>query len=612
MQAVILAAGMGKRLGALTQNNTKCMVKVNGVTLIERLLTQLSSIKSCKLSRIVIVIGYEGEKLRDYVSSLSIDIPIEYVCNPIYDSTNNIYSLWLAKDYLLNDDSLLIESDLIFEDSILEKLLEDPYPSLCLVAKYESWMDGTVVKLSKDCEIEKFIPGTDFRYEEAASYYKTVNVYKFSREFSCSHYVPFLDAYCKALGNNEYYEQVLRVITLLDKPEIKALSLTDENWYEIDDIQDLDIAESIFCPVSDRLQSLEHRKGGFWRYPKIRDFTAPTNPCFPNERLLSELKANFERLLCAEPTTADISCLLVGKCYGVPQEQICVGNGTSEIYGHLVASLGGTLGVAATAVPEYLGRTAESIICYEPQSGVDGIGFTDELIHYFSDKEISALFVQNPDGDSGRYVSDEQMVQLCEWAQMKNIRLVVDESYMDLVTSHQLRSFLEGETLRTFPCLTIVKSLSEVYGVPGLRIGAMISSDLDWVQKIRSKLPEKVLNSFAEFYLQIFGKYEKIYRRACERYMDEYERVVRFLEERVKILRVVSHSGVVIVCDVLPPFSSDGLAEELLAKYNILVKRTGSGASSDHSNRISIYIRQNQYNNELLMALCSICDNYSA
>ena len=156
MQGLILAAGMGKRLKELTQNNTKCMVKVNGVTLIERVLHQLDRLH---FSRIVIVVGYEGKKLVDYIAALGIQTPICYVDNPIYDKTNNIYSLALAKDYLLQEDTLLLESDLIFEDNVLEVLLEDPRPTLALVDKYESWMDGTCVKIGEDDSIETFVPG---------------------------------------------------------------------------------------------------------------------------------------------------------------------------------------------------------------------------------------------------------------------------------------------------------------------------------------------------------------------------------------------------------------------------------------------------------------------
>ena len=112
MQAVILAAGMGRRLKNLTKNNTKCMVRVNGITLIERVLGILD--RKC-LSRIVVVVGYEGGKLMDYVMSLDIKTPIRFIDNKAYDKTNNIYSLALAKEYLIAEDTLILESDLIFE-----------------------------------------------------------------------------------------------------------------------------------------------------------------------------------------------------------------------------------------------------------------------------------------------------------------------------------------------------------------------------------------------------------------------------------------------------------------------------------------------------------------
>ena len=88
MQAIILAAGMGKRLKELTHNNTKCMVRVNGVTMIDRMLHQIDK---KHLSRIVIVVGYEGKKLIDYIATLGIQTPIIFVNNPIYDKTNYIF-----------------------------------------------------------------------------------------------------------------------------------------------------------------------------------------------------------------------------------------------------------------------------------------------------------------------------------------------------------------------------------------------------------------------------------------------------------------------------------------------------------------------------------------
>ena len=211
MQAIILAAGMGRRLAELTRNNTKCMIEVNGVKLIDRVLTQLSALP---LKRVVLVIGYEGNKLREYVGTQYKGLPVEYIENPIYDKTNNIYSLSLACNQLQEDDTLLIESDLIFEDSLFRIILESPDPNVALVDKYESWMDGTMVRLDDENNIVNFIPKKAFKYSDTDFYYKTVNIYKFSKGFSSNHYVPFL----KSLHPGARKQRILRTSTPGDHP----------------------------------------------------------------------------------------------------------------------------------------------------------------------------------------------------------------------------------------------------------------------------------------------------------------------------------------------------------------------------------------------------------
>ena len=241
MQAIILAAGMGKRLGEFTKENTKCMVEVNGVRLIDRLLTQLSRLN---LSRIVIVVGYEGEKLVNHIGENYSGTRIEYVNNPIYDKTNNIYSLALAKEKMQEDDTLLIESDLIFDDGMLPLITNNSYPTLALVAKYESWMDGTMVSIDNENNIVNFIPKEAFHYNDTDKYYKTINIYKFSKEFSTNKYIPFLEAYCKAVGNNEYYENVLRIITFLNSKELKALPINGSAFFQIQKKGETDLCEN--------------------------------------------------------------------------------------------------------------------------------------------------------------------------------------------------------------------------------------------------------------------------------------------------------------------------------------------------------------------------------
>lgn len=603
MQAIILAAGMGKRLGDLTQNNTKCMVKVNGVTLIERLLTQLSNIQSpVPLSRIVIVTGYEGKKLKEYISTLGISLPIEYVDNPIFASTNNIYSLYLAKDYLLEDDTLLFESDLIFEDKVIDRIVQDTYPSLALVDKFESWMDGTVVTLDKENNITRFIPGSKFSHEETEHYYKTVNIYKFSKAFSRTHYVPFLAAYSKALGNNEYYEQVLRVIALLDKPEIKALPLSGEAWYEIDDVQDLDIAESMFCKAEDKLPKMECRYGGYWRYPRILDFCYLVNPYFPNERLMSELKANFERLVRDYPSGMRVNSLLAGKYFGIKQDYVCVGNGAAELIKGLMESLEGKLGVILPTFEEYPNRLSKDrLVCYETAS--QDFSYTaDQLMKYFDDKEISTLLIVNPDNPSGNFIPKADVLRLCVWSRNKGIRLIMDESFVDFSEGTPNNTLLSNEILESYPHLIVVKSISKSYGVPGLRLGIMASGNKEFIAWLKKDVAIWNINSMGEFYMQIFGKYEKSYQQACIQFMQERDRFMKELST-VPFLRVLPSQANYFLCEVLPPHTSRGLTEQILEKFNILIKDCSGKNAMKGRQFIRIAVRGEKDNNVLVTAM---------
>ena len=344
---------MGRRLGELTADNTKCMLEVNGVRLIDRMLYQLHQFN---LSRIVVVVGYEGQKLQNYISKNYPSWPIVFVENSIYDKTNNIYSLWLARRFMAEEETLLLESDLIFEDSVLQAAVDSHYANCAIVSKYETWMDGTMVRIDDDDNIVNFIPKKAFKYSDTEYYYKTVNIYKFSREFIVNHYIPFLEAYIRVLGENEYYEQVLRVITLIDNAGMKALPITGKHWYEIDDVQDLRIAETIFANPQERLKKIQRSFGGYWRYPGMLDYCYLVNPYFPCSRMIDEMKANFDALLRNYPSGMDINSLLASKYFSLRHDYVVVGNGAAELIKSLMYCLHGTVGVIYPTFEEYPNR----------------------------------------------------------------------------------------------------------------------------------------------------------------------------------------------------------------------------------------------------------------
>ena len=440
MQAIILAAGMGKRLKQLTNNNTKCMVKVNGTSIISRILLQLDEFN---LSKIVIVTGYKGEELKEYIKTLNINTNIVYVDNNIYDKTNNIYSLYLAKDYLIKEDTLLLESDLIFENDVLKNIINNSYPNLALVSKYERWMDGTVFKIDENNNIKEFIDKDKFKFSEVDEYYKTVNIYKFSKEFSENYYIPFLIAHIKSLGKNEYYEQVLKVLSLLGNKEIKVSKLNNELWYEIDDIQDLDIAETIFESSYDKkLEKIQNRYGGYWRYPKLIDFCYLVNPFYPPKKLIDEMKCNFSRLLFDYPSGMDVNSLLAAKYFGVNKEQIVIGNGAAELIKILMENISGKIGVILPTFEEYPNRKKEDIVEYNTKNS-DYRYNADDLIQYYNDKKINALLLINPDNPSGNYIKKEDVIKIAKWANSKEIMFIVDESFIDFVDMEEDKSLID-------------------------------------------------------------------------------------------------------------------------------------------------------------------------
>ena len=598
MQAIILAAGMGKRLKELTSNATKCMVEVNGEMMIHKTLMHLEKLN---LNKIVLVVGYEGQQLMDYVNSLGLKTSVEYVVNDVYDKTNNIYSLYLAKEYLLQDDTLLLESDLVYEEAVIRKLVDTPYPSLVLVDKFESWMDGTCITVDEDDNITSFVSKREFDFTKTDEYYKTVNLYKFSKNFSEKYYVPFLEAYCNAMGLNEYYEQVLKVITFLGDLEIKAVKLNGEKWYEIDDVQDLDIAESLLAGKEEKLEKMQKRFGGYWRYPKLIDFCYLVNPYFPNKKLVSEMQTNFERLLGEYPSGMGVNSLIAAKIFGLHASQMIVGNGAAELIKSLMERFTGRLGMAFPTFQEYPNRKAEKdVVPYFVTN--DEFRYTaKDLMDFYEDKDIEVLTLINPDNPSGNYIRREDVLKLSKWCEKKNIRFVVDESFVDFVDEEEMTTLLDAEILKANPNLIVVKSISKSYGVPGLRLGVLASSDEELIAEMKKDVAIWNINSFAEFYLQIYEKYAKDYAKAIEKFKQTRAAYIKDLQA-LSGLRVLPTQANYVLCEVTSGVTSRKLAEDLLEE-NILIKDLSTKKGFDGKNYIRLAVRDEKDNAILVEAL---------
>ena len=630
MQAIILAAGMGRRLGEKTRDNTKCMVEVNGVRLIDRLLGQLAGLD---LQRVIIVVGYKGKELREYIESTYLSsltshpspLKIEFAENPIYDKTNNIYSLSIVKDQLQQDDTLLIESDLIFSDRFFPMILENSYPNLALVAKYESWMDGTMVRLDEDRHIVNFVSKEAFDYNEVDSYYKTVNIYKFSKEFLQNKYVPFLDAYTRAVGNNEYYENVLRIISMLNDHDLKALPVGNEKWYEIDDKQDLDIAEAIFAEDKDVIRKYYGRYGGFWRFPQMLDYCYLVNPYFPSKRMKDELRSNFDTLLTEYPSGMKVNTLIASKSFGVSEQYVVPGNGAAELIKVLmedtltfnVQCSTFKVGFVRPTFEEYPNRVTPI-----PSGGAEGgvqVTFVpqnedyrytaDDLMAFFADKDISQLMLINPDNPSGNFIPKADVLRLAGWCEERGIRLVVDESFVDFSVDYATNSLLSDQILESYPHMAVMKSISKSYGVPGLRLGILASADTALIAKIKKEVSIWNLNSFAEFFMQIYNKHEKDYQKACAKFVAEradFEQQLR----TIPYLRVMPTQANYFLCEVLPPYSATEIVIYMLRQHNILTRDCSRKPGLDPEKQyMRIAVRNHEDNSRLIAGLKALTAN---
>jgi histidinol-phosphate/aromatic aminotransferase/cobyric acid decarboxylase-like protein/choline kinase len=595
MQALILAAGTGSRLGKYTKENTKCMLEVNGNTLIMQALEKLNNVG---IKKLILVVGYKKENLIAHVGNRYKDIKIEYVENPIYDTTNNIYSLYLAKDKLMEDDTILLESDLLFEESILKELLEDGRENLAVVDKYQIWMDGTSVRLDEDDNIIGFYGKKDFRFQDVREYYKTVNIYKFSKDFSQNIYVPFLEAYMKALGVNEYYETVIKVIADLEGTGLKALRLSGQKWYEIDDAQDKANAEVLFAPTAKRkLELIQKRYGGYWRFPKLRDFCYLVNPYFPPKKMQEEMKAYFYELLSQYPSGQETQRLLAGKMFNIEPENIVVGNGAAELIRGLGKAIEGTFGLAFPTFNEYPESIGyDRVVKFIPKNR-DFAYNIDDMIKLAT--KCDNLLLINPDNPSGNFIPKNELLKLADKLLEMGKNFILDESFVDFSTNGEEESMITQEILDKYPNLLIIKSISKSYGVPGIRLGVLTTSNKDIMSAIEKEVTIWNINSFGEFFLQVFGKYKKDYKVASEKIAKERDRFYKRLQE-IPYFRIIYSQANYFLIEIIDKFSATELAQKLLWEDEIFIKDLTGKIGFEGKEYIRIAVRD--YNdNEFLI-----------
>jgi choline kinase len=236
--ALLLAAGSGCRLRPLTDHQPKCLTEIDGIPILERL---LDCLRQQGFKRLVVVVGYLEDKVRQFLGSRYAGLSIDYVVNPQYLTTNNLYSLWLARE-AVQEDFLLVESDLLFEASLLRDLRQ---PDKIAVSALKPWMNGSTVSVDHSQRLQEFQLGNG--HDTAGLRYKTVNICSLSHR-SWRRVIQRLGQHVAAGQVNDFYELVFAELVADGSLSFEAVFFDPDSWYEIDTLEDLQKAEMFFKP----------------------------------------------------------------------------------------------------------------------------------------------------------------------------------------------------------------------------------------------------------------------------------------------------------------------------------------------------------------------------
>ena len=308
------------------------------------------------------------------------------------------------------------------------------------------------------------------------------------------------------------------------------------------------------------------------------DFCYLINCYYPPKKMLEEMKANFDSLVCQYPSGMYVNSLLAARNFGLRQDQIVPGNGAAELIKIILEHTSGRLGVIRPTFEAYSNRYQNGeVVPFWPEN--ENFRYTAaDLMEFFRTRDIQNLVIINPDNPTGNYLSREEVLSLIAWTGAEGIRLIVDESFVDFASEEGASILCEG-LLDANPHLTVIKSISKSYGVPGLRLGIAASGDSDLISLMKKEVSIWNINSLGEFYMQIEEKYRKDYAASLIRLKAERQRFAQELAQ-VPGIRVLPSEADYLMAEVTG-ISSAGLTELLLNRYNLFIKDLSSKIPGD-------------------------------
>jgi len=233
--ACLLAAGTGSRLHPFTDSVPKCLTEVNGQPILQLL---VDALLDNGFKRLVVVVGHLEHHIRSFLSKNGGGLAIEYITNPLFQTTNNIYSLWLAGANI-DESFLLMESDLIFDASLIGEFLQ---PDRIAISRMLPWMNGTTITMGRSGQVASFRNSRSVLRRD--NEYKTVNIYSFSRS-TWRRVFSRLDRAITDGRVNEYYEVVFKEMVADGSLSLDCVTIDADRWYEVDTMDDLRGAERI-------------------------------------------------------------------------------------------------------------------------------------------------------------------------------------------------------------------------------------------------------------------------------------------------------------------------------------------------------------------------------
>jgi histidinol-phosphate/aromatic aminotransferase/cobyric acid decarboxylase-like protein len=355
----------------------------------------------------------------------------------------------------------------------------------------------------------------------------------------------------------------------------------------------------LFAEPDDQYDLLSKRYGGYWRYDQLKDFCYLVNPFFPPEALNNEIKFSLSKLMQSYPSGQKVQALLGAKLFSVPESFILVGNGAAELIDKVTAVLPGKFGLYGPTFEEYTARF-ENVDVQVPNQ--EGFRYGKEDILNLATENDGVILI-NPDNPSGNFIPYSDILEILKSLKSDGKYLVLDESFLDFAVGGFESSVLNQNDLLEFPNLIVIKSIGKSYGVGGLRLGVLASSNVDVISKMKTSVPIWNINSVAEFYLQIIGKYLSQYRDSCDQMIQARAALFQGLLEIDYLIPYESQANY-IFCKVIDK-NSHQLASDLCGKYSILIKDC-SGKDNINDQYIRVAVRDTYDNEYLVKSLKSL------